>query len=459
MAIPRIVVSAVRGGDGKTILTTGLIAALTQQEKKVVPFKKGPDYIDAGWLALAAGRPCSNLDTHLISPQQNLQSFIQWAQTGDIVIVEGNRGLYDGLDLAGDTSTAQLSKMLLAPVILSLDATKVTRTLAAVVGGLIGFDPATHIAGVILNRVANPRHEAVLRKNIEHFCHIPVLGAIPKLQTLLPERHMGLLPTAEHALPEEAISHLGEVVSRYVDLSQLMTLAQKAPALHIDIDEKKPSASSPSVRIGIAMDSAFQFYYPENLKALENAGAELVFTSPLTEKKVPDIDALYIGGGFPETHAPFLSKNQSYRKSIQRAAEKGLPIYAECGGLIYLGKELHANEATYPMCNVLPLSFSLYEKPQGHGYVEFEVVRENPFLPKGSIFKGHEFHYSRVRDYEGDTRPFVFRMNRGKGIFEQQDGFSVHNVVAAYAHIHALGVPEWAPALVQKAREFSRANS
>jgi len=457
MAIPRIMISAVRGGEGKTILTTGLVSALDQKyHKRVLPFKKGPDYIDAGWLALAAGRPCSNLDTYLISPSKILSLFSEATPEGDIAIIEGNRGLYDGIDLQGDTSSAELSKLLKTPVILSLDASKISRTLAAVVLGCIHFDPDVQIEGVVLNRVANSRHEAVLRKNIEHYCKVPVLGAIPKLQILVPERYMGLVSPAELQLPIETIQKLGEIVATYVDVDHILQIATRALPLEKKSKERTEIVSkiNQPVKIGILKDSVFQFYYPENLTALEKEGATLIFTSPQNETVLPDMDALYIGGGFPETQAQLLSKNNSYRESIRLHAEKGLPIYAESGGFMYLGKELLLGNQQYPMCDVLPFTFTFLKKPQGHGYTHYEVVRKNPYLPIGTKAKAHEFHYSSVCDFNGDTTSFVFQMKRGKGIYNGWDGFCYKNVLATHSHIHAAGFSEWAPAFVQKAREY-----
>ena len=468
VVFPRLMMSALRGGSGKTILSIGIIAALRRRGKTVSPFKKGPDYIDAGWLALAAGQPCYNLDTYMVPPNRVLASFLtrSFSNAHAISVIEGNRGLYDGIDLDGSTSTAELAKLLQAPVLLCLDATKTTRTMAAVVAGCHQFDPDVSISGVILNRVAGPRHENILRQSIETHCGIPVLGAIPKLRKQdFPERHMGLVPTPEHAWAEDSVSAIARVVERHIDMTALIDMAERAPSLQppaavVDIPamNRKQSAAANRIapKIGVIRDSAFQFYYPENLEALAAAGAETIFFSPLNTDTIPAVDAIYIGGGFPETHAEALARNERFRQDLKCLAGKGLPIYAECGGLMYLGRELILDEKTYPMTGVLPISYGFSKRPQGHGYTVISVERENPYFDVGSEHRGHEFHYSRVLAWDGRDEDLVFRMKRGSGIWQGRDGARYKNVLATYTHLHALGAPGWADAVVQAAREYRR---
>jgi len=473
---PRIIIAALRGGSGKTILSVGLIAAWKKLKKSIAPFKKGPDYIDTGWLALAAGRPCYNLDTFLLEPHQIVQSFRTHTLKDDMAVIEGNRGLYDGIDLAGSTSTAELAKLLQSPVLLCVDCTKITRTMAAVITGLIRFDPQVMIKGVVLNRVAGSRHERILRDNIEHYCGIPVLGAIPKLATqIFPERHMGLVPTPEHDWAGKSIDAAARIAVEHIDLDAIYELIQDLPQLDAadsgqrsEVSGQKPAVKGKirpagtgpdKPKIGIIKDSAFQFYYPENLDALTAAGAETVFISPLSGKSLPELDALYIGGGFPETHARQLAANKSFRKEVKALAENGLPIYAECGGLMYLGEELVLEKKSYPMAGVLPVAFDFYPRPQGHGYTVVTVVNENPFYEVGTEIRGHEFHYSRVLKWSGDENDLVFRMQRGVGIAKEKDGICYKNVLATYTHIHALGTPQWAPALVRSALAYQKKKS
>jgi len=466
MKCPGIVISALHGGAGKTILTLGIVAALRNLGKRIAPFKKGPDYIDAGWLALAAGRPCYNLDTFLLEPETVLTSFLTNIDPAeDIAVIEGNRGLYDAIDTDGSTCTAELAKFLNLPVLLCVDCTKTTRTMAAVVEGVCSFDPDVNICGVVLNRVAGARHENILRQSITQYCQAPVLGAIPKLRKQsFPERHMGLVPTPEHAWAQDSIEAARETAQKYLDLEAILNAVEAVTPLALPAGLKVGGSPKPAgilekadrPRIGIIQDSAFQFYYPENLEALEQAGAELMFTSPLREKVPPPVDGFYIGGGFPETHAAELAANEAYRTELKRRAEVGLPIYAECGGLMYLGEKLHLKENIFPMAGILPVEFGFSKKPQGHGYTRVEIAEDNPFFKKGVEVKGHEFHYSKVLNWDSEKARLVFKMLRGNGITDGLDGASYKNCLATYTHIHALGNPGWAQALVRNAETFQQ---
>ncbi len=458
MALPRIMISALRGGSGKTILSVGIIAALCRRGKTVAPFKKGPDYIDAGWLALAAGRPCFNLDTFMVAPERVRGSFLLRSANRAIAVIEGNRGLYDGIDVDGSTSTAELAKLLKTPVLMCIDATKTTRTMAAVVSGCKDFDRDVLLKGVILNRVAGARHETILRRSIEAHCGVPVVGAVPKLgRQNFPERHMGLVPSPEHAWARDAIAAIAVIAEKHIDLAAVIDIARRAPTLRL-LPSKTTSAviptDLPAPRIGIIRDSAFQFYYPENIEALSSAGAETIFFSPLETASIPAVDAIYIGGGFPETHAEALAQNDLFRKELKRLADSGLPIYAECGGLMYLGKELILDHRAYPMAGVLPISYGFSKRPQGHGYTVVSVDRANPYFAVGSELRGHEFHYSRVLEWEGQDADLVFCMQRGAGIWKGRDGACQKNVLATYTHLHALGASTWAEALVRMARSY-----
>ena len=467
MDFPRILIAALRGGSGKTILSIGITAAWKSSGKQITPFKKGPDYIDAGWLALAAGRPCYNLDTFLTQKELILQSFFLHSTKGDIAVIEGNRGLYDGIDIQGSTSTAELAKLLQTPVILCIDCTKSTRTMAAAVLGCVKFDPDTNIKGVILNRIAGPRHEKVLRKNIEHYCDIPVLGAVPKLDWQnFPERHMGLLPTPEHGWAKDSIQAASQIAVRYLDLEALAAVAADAGELPVSAalqesilakaESLRHSDPKPRPRIAIIKDSAFQFYYPENIEALEAAGAKTLVISPLDSDTIPPIDALYIGGGFPETHAQQLAQNVTFREQLKSLANHGLPIYAECGGLMYLGEELVLDETSFPMAGILPVVFGFSKKPQGHGYTVVTVEHPNPYFKIGTQLKGHEFHYSRVLKWRGTDNDLAFNMKRGVGFINHRDGVCYKNVLATYTHIHALGTPSWAESMVRNAIAYKK---
>lgn len=464
---PRLIIAGMKGGSGKTLLSLGLIAAWRKKGFKIIPYKKGPDYIDAGWLSSAAKHPCYNLDPFLIGKEKILSSFKGHFKKADCAVIEGNRGLYDGMDAAGTYSTAELAKILKAPVILIMDCTKVTRTAGAMVLGMQKFDGKVDIKGVVLNQIAGSRHEKVIREAIERYCHIPVLGAIPKLKKdFFPERHMGLTPFQEHPEVKRAVSYAAEIAEKYLDLNKIWKIAKEATQLlSVKTSDFRTSALPRSLSIGIIRDSAFQFYYPENLEELERKGARLIEINALKAGKLPVIDALYIGGGFPETNAIALAKNRAFRKSLKKAVESGLPVYAECGGLMYLGESLVLDGKTYPMSGIFPVKFSLEKKPQAHGYSIVEVQNDNPYYGKRIEIKGHEFHYSRVinpevaKEFRKRNIYFSFRMKRGEGIINKMDGLCYKNVLATYTHIHALGTPEWAEGMIKKAAEYRKKRS
>jgi cobyrinic acid a,c-diamide synthase len=425
--------------------------------RKVIPFKKGPDYIDAAWLSLAAGQPCHNLDTFLMGRQQVLLSFLQKTTQDSISLVEGNRGLYDGMDVEGSHSTAELAKLLQAPVVLVIDCDKVTRTAAAMILGCQHLDPEVEIKGVILNRVAGSRHEKMLQIAVKQSCNLPILGAVPRMEDFpFPERHLGLTPPQEHLGIQRALGQALEIGEKYLDLDRLWEIAGKAPSFRPRAEKvrplgrgKKKIAGQPT--IGVVRDSAFQFYYPENLQGLSDAGGRVVEVSAIQERELPPVDVLYIGGGFPETHAQPLAENVSFRNSLREAVENGLPVYAECGGFMYLGESLTIGGRNYPMVGALPVAFRMEKRPQGHGYTLLEVEKENPFFAVGSVLKGHEFHYSRLIWLNEGEAYFAYRVKRGVGIDEGREGLCRKNVLATYSHLHALGAEGWADALVARA--------
>ena len=449
-----IVVAGLSGGSGKSVVAVGLVAAYTRQGRKVVPFKKGPDYIDAGWMQLAAGQPCYNLDPYLMDPEVIKHSFGLHSANADMAIVEGNRGLFDGVNVEGAYSTAELSVELKLPVLLVVDCTKTTRTVAALVLGCRKLDPRVMIKGVILNRLGTARHESIVRQSVERYTGIPVVGAIHRSRTdIFPQRHLGVTPHQEHEGADQAISMLADMADKYLDLKIIENLMADIHPLETGVRSttRNPAAK---VRIGILKDAAFQFYYPENLESLINEGAELIEINAMTTATLPEIDGLYIGGGFPETGAGRLAENSSFRQSVKLAAESGLPIYAECGGLIYLGESIQLDGEDYPLAGVFPVRFGLHRKPQAHGYTELTVRGRNPFYKEGEKIKGHEFRYSTVLSWQGNSADLALEMNRGVGFMDGRDGLVFNNVLALYTHIHALSTPQWAGSLVARALEF-----
>ena len=453
--IPRLVLSATRGGLGKTTLSIGIITAWRNRGRKVAVFKKGPDFIDAGWLGAAAGRPCYNLDLFIMERERILQSFGDHTAGADVAVIEGNRGLYDGVDEAGTYSTARLAQLLKAPVVLIVDGTKASSTVGAVVLGCQQYDTSVDLRGVILNNVSPGRHETVIRNSIERHTDLRVVGSIPRQKKGgFPERHMGLTPFQEHPEVEQALAVSGALAEKYLDLDALWSIATEVPALAVPEQAASRRRDDAGLAIiGVIRDTAFQFYYPDNLEALEQQGAQLLEINALKDAALPEIDGLYIGGGFPETQAAELAGNISFCRSLKAAVDGGLPVYAECGGLIYLGRSLTINEKKYPMTSVLPADFILEKRPQAHGYTVLEVKRQNPFFDSGVIIRGHEFHYSRIVNID-ELPETALGVQRGVGIDGKADGLLYKNVLAAYTHVHALGTPEWAQGLVKKAREF-----
>ena len=418
ISVPRgLVVAGLGGGSGKSVVAVGLVAVMRSAGYRVTPFKKGPDYIDAGWLSLAASSSCYNLDPFLMSEEAMLKSFHQHSANTDIIIVEGNRGLFDGVDAEGTFSTAELSRSLGLPVLLVVDCTKTTRTMAALVLGCKQLDPQLAICGVVLNRIGSDRHEKIVRAAIEKYTGIPVLGAIRRMkQDIFPMRHLGVTPFQEYDGAEIALETLLQKAQDSLNIAEIEN-AMRVPESGegFSVDDGRKNTPGNKVRIGVIRDAAFQFYYPDNLQSLEQAGAEIVEINALEAKELPDLDALYIGGGFPETSAQILSENISFRQSIKKWSEKGLPIYAECGGLIYLGESIRLEETDYPLAGVFPVKFTLNKRPQAHGYTVLIARDINPFYASGTRIKGHEFRYSRIAEWDDSVENMGFDMERGVG--------------------------------------------
>jgi cobyrinic acid a,c-diamide synthase len=455
--IPRLLIAGLSGDSGKTLSTLCLVAALRRRGMSLSAFKKGPDYIDSAWLSHISGTICRNLDTYLIEPQKIIETFVSHSTGSQLAIIEGNRGIFDGKDIKGSHSTAELAKLLKSPVILIIDSTMATRTIAALIKGCQDFDSEVAIKGVILNRIGGGRHETIIRNSIEEYCRLPVLGAITKLdrkRALIPNRHLGLIPPVEFNLENDALDAMAQVAEEYLEIDGLLNIANKCPGL-VAADEKAPAKSSPIVKIGYFRDSAFTFYYPENLEALQAAGAELVEVSSQCDKALPEIDGLYIGGGFPETNGRALANNLSMLGSVKGAAESGMPIYAECGGLIYLCRSVIFDDNKYSMAGVFPIDLQMHTKPIGHGYISVQVDAPNPFFAQGVIIRGHEFHYSGS-SLDDPSISKCLRMIEGYGFNGERDGLVYKNTFATYIHIHASGNAEWAPSFVRQAFSFRK---
>lgn len=454
---PRLVISAAHKSSGKTTVSVGLAAALTRRGLTVQPFKKGPDYIDPLWLSAATGRSCRNLDFHTQPPAVIRSTFERCSRDADLSLIEGNKGLYDGVDLEGANSTAMLAQWLEAPVVLVVDCQGMTRGIAPLLIGYQAFEPNLRIAGAILNKVGGPRHEKKLREVVAHYTRIPVLGAVhrgPAMEIM--ERHLGLVPANEAERAAEAVGRLAEAVGSQVDLDALIALARDAAPVEIAPSPAAPRPT-PDLRIGIARDAAFGFYYPDDLEALAAAGAELVPFDALRDPQLPpDLDGLFIGGGFPETQAAALEANASLRAEIRDKGLAGMPIYAECGGLMFLSRAILWKGERREMVGLLPGEAVMHRAPQGRGYVRLRETEDFPWpRPDNApgIVPAHEFHHSRLENIEGSPR-FAYSVVRGAGIAEKRDGLIVANTLATYAHMRSVGANPWAPRFVAFVRRI-----
>jgi cobyrinic acid a,c-diamide synthase len=448
-----LMISAAHKSSGKTTLSIGLCAALRAQGVRVQPFKKGPDYIDPLWLGAAAGRPCHNLDFYTQERAEIREVFARHLQGADLGLIEGNKGLYDGLDLDGSNSNAALATLLQAPVVLVLDTRGMTRGVAPLILGYQAFDPALRIAGVILNHVGGSRHEGKLRRVIEHYTDVRVLGALghnPGLQ--IEERHLGLMPSNEAERSAELIARLGQAVGAAVDLGAVRELAAGAPPPAAAAPLPAAPEAGERIRIGYAYDEAFGFYYPGDLEALRAAGAELVPFDTLNDTALPAVDALFIGGGFPETRMRLLEANAPMREAVAHFIESGGPAYAECGGLMYLARSLTWNGEKCKMVGVVPADVVMHDRPQGRGYVR---LRPNPGHPwpgmAPEVLPGHEFHYSGLEDLDSGVQ-FAYRVERGHGIDGRHDGIIYKNLLANYAHLRDTGRNRWAARFLAQVR-------
>jgi cobyrinic acid a,c-diamide synthase len=395
----------------------------------------------------------------MADPSAVASSFMHHAAPDGISLVEANRGLYDGENETGSHSSAELAKLLHLPVVLVIPAVKVTRTAAAVALGLKVMDPQVQIAGVILNRIANARQERIIRAAMENDAGLTVLGAIPKIDgEIFAGRHLGLVTPEEHMQSRKAIDSAAQIIAKYLDLEKLKQISVSAAPMEKQSEDQlyiKPNASK--IRVGYFQSPAFTFYYPDNMEALEHFGATLLPIDPLKDSALPELDALYIGGGFPETHAALLSANAGFMASVLQAANLGLPIWAECGGLIFLCRSVQWKGRSYPMAGVFSVDIALEKKPAGHGYEEIEVDVPNPFIKTGALLRGHEFHYSKLTTT--DLPQTAFKIRRGAGLGNGRDGLIFKRTIAAYLHVHALGTPEWASGLLAAAKDFSSVKS
>jgi cobyrinic acid a,c-diamide synthase len=460
--IPALVVAGVASGVGKTTFTLGLLETLRRRGLSVQPFKVGPDFIDPGFHALVAGRPSHNLDGWMCSREYVRATVARHAAGADLALIEGVMGCFDGRGATSDEgSTAEVAKWLGAPAVLVVDAKAMARSAGAIVLGFERFDPDLDLAGVVFNRVASETHWKWLREAVSARCRAVPLGYLPRWDSLtLPERHLGLVTAAEQGLPPALLDERSQAIEATVDVDRLLALARSqvapAPVGFAGMAERtEPDASEPP-RIGVARDLAFQFYYPANLDLLRAAGAELVFWSPLDDRELPSVDALYLGGGYPEVYAARLAANAPMREAVRAFAAAGHPVYAECGGLLYLAEALEDERGVLqPMVGVLPTVGRLGAKRLTLGYAEVELTASTLLGPAGTVARGHEFHASRIDPVpERVPRAYTVRMSRGGP--PRAEGYLLGETLMSYVHLHFGSNPRVADHLVRHVRARRR---
>ena len=437
-----LIVAAPHSGAGKTMLTLGLMAALRERGLAVQPFKVGPDFIDPGHHTAVCGVSSRNLDGWMLSKSYNLDLFSRLMEKADCAVVEGVMGLFDGFSPVSDAgSTAEMAKWLNLPVLLVVDASSMARSVAALVKGFEIFDGKVRYAGVVFNRVGSKHHLSLLKEAVGHYCDTPCLGGLIRDERLaMPERHLGLVTSDEAALSRERLDYLAGIIEENLNLDELIRICRIS--VPDSVGERFVKAEK-KVRIAVARDAAFCFYYPDNLELLERSGAELVFFSPLKDVKVPEgCHGIYIGGGYPEVFAKALAENETMRVSVRHAGEKGCPIYAECGGLMYLSREIVIDsEMRYPMVGLYPFSTRMLSRFKALGYREIRLSSKGPLGPGGMTARGHEFHYSEIVEQER-TFDRLYEVASRKGLLPEKEGFQVHNCVASYIHLHFGSNPE-----------------
>ncbi len=460
---PRLVIAGTASSVGKTTLASGLIAAFKAQGLTVQSFKVGPDYIDPDYLAHVTGRPCRNLDSWMLGEGALQQVLAQGCLGADLAIVEGMMGLFDGRGGGTEGSTAEVARVIRAPVILVIDVGKMAESAAAIALGFRTYLPSVKLAGVLLNNVGSDGHRRSVEEAVWARARLPVVGALPAIAALgIPERQLGLLPVGENKEWDRILGLLSEAVRKHVDLELLLKIAQKAdlvPLVPKKVFRGTPAAGA-RVRLAVAYDEAFNFYYPENLELLEEQGAEIVPFSPLEDGHVPaDCAGIYLGGGFPEVHVERLARNGAMAESLQRAHRSRIPIYAECGGLMYLGRSLKTGDGqTFAMANIIPVEVEMHSDLHRFGYRQLLTLEDSILSPRGQFYRGHEFHWSRITNQDGGLKP-AYQMLNAEGDFIGYEGFVGPNLLASYVHLHFGQNPLLTEKFLQHCREFTRAHS
>ena len=454
-----IYISAAKRNSGKTTISIALSRLLSNRGFSVQTFKKGPDFIDPMWLNIASRNRTYNLDFYFMSEDKIRNHFLKYSLSSDISIVEGNHGLHDSIDMLGKSSNASMSKLLGLPVILIIDAGELNRGVVPLILGYKEFDKNVDIKGIILNKVHSQRHEKNLLKVIKHYTDLKIFGSIiNNSEFSIKQRHLGLLSTMSGLEIENLVDKTANIIADYVDLEGIIKISKAADKNYtkdqkkyviklINNADKEKNRRNGLIKIGLAFDNAFNFYYNENLEALENLGCELIKFSPISDKYLPDIDALYIGGGFPEIFSKELQDNKSIRNEIKQKIEEGLPVYAECGGLMYLCKSIAYENVLNEMVGVIEADVKLTKKPKGHGYTKltpysYGKEKEARWFDKIKLIKGHEFHHSFLEIPQNNYQ-FIFKMKKGYGVDGFSDGITYKNLLAGYTHMYSPSSPGW----------------
>lgn len=431
--------SAAHKSSGKTVVSLGICAALKAKNYNVQPFKKGPDYIDPIWLSQASGNSCYNLDFYNMTEDEILQLYVNNDSIADISMIEGNKGLYDGMSVTGGDANADMAKLLNLPVVMVVDSTGITRGVAPLVKGYQDFDEHVTIAGIILNKVAGERHESKLVQAIEHYTDLEIIGSIRRSKELIiDERHLGLMPANETPQSQKFIDTASRLINDQVDLNKLINLGSTNV-----VTSSKPSLFVKThLTIAIAKDSSFGFYYQDDLDKFNELGVNICYFDAIHDTNLPDCDGLFIGGGFPEMQLDALSANQSLISDIRNKIKAGLPTYAECGGLMYLTNKISTDEGEYPMVGIIDADTRMTPKPIGRGYVQLAPLAEHPWNNVASKIKAHEFHYSKLENIDPNTR-YAFEVLRGVGVDNKRDGIVKYNLLASYTHLRNLAGNQW----------------
>lgn len=446
-AMPRIIIAGTQSGTGKTSLSLALVASLKRRGFRVQTFKIGPDFLDPSYLTLASGRPCYNLDGWMTRKEYVLELFSRTTKDTDIAVIEGVMGLFDGADPGNsEGSTAEMARWLDAPVLLVVNVHGMARSLSAIVKGCVEFERDLNIAGVIANHSGSDHHKDWLTQSLKSASLPPLLGAIPRgaLPTL-PSRHLGLITADPQNLPPRILEELADVLERHLPVDTVTQIARNASPLSITEPGLEVKPRPKRVSIGVAYDRAFHFYYPDNLDEIKLRGCDLILFSPLQDRNLPkDVDALYFGGGYPEEYAETLAKNCEMQEAVRQFAKRGLPLYAECGGLMYLTQGIETTQGKrYPMVGLLPVWSRMLPRLKSLGYVEVTLTNNSLWGERGAVLRGHEFHYSELAETVQNDPLWttVYRMKRRRSEEIFTEGFQQNNVLASYVHLHWASQP------------------